>query len=470
MTLEYQILFYGLFAFALWAFVLWRGLRTPMSWAAPTVLFAGGMLIFYIVPSIYWVFRPWNYNLPIYQEGLPILMLSEILMAVPFLWAQIVGRPLSVSVGGALTNKVDARVGGQGAWLYFIPVALGIAWRWHLLTIGYQSRLRDVESEFLGSQELGYLVGNISYYYPMCYYVLILLGNKLQRRLGFAVWAFDGFIRLISLHRYEILIYLLRSAVFIILIGWKFSARHKIFLSLAMVATITIVGGAATFAPDATSGGRAYLTPTQVMGVLGDSAGSYSAAEDDISDTIWRAVDDTMFRLYEARSASAVMASVPAIIPYYYGATFLDVLYSLIPRIIWKEKPDLTETHEITVTVMPGDLGINPLGGIAELYLNYGYPCVLFGGLICCLICRRMEESFLLSPRLSGAVICLYPILAELFISQSFNFSQRLSEGVRGVLVYYLLGASITLFLGKAARRTVREQQESLGYVNAQRI
>lgn len=401
-------------------------------------LFAAGLLLFYIIPSLYWQFRPWSYIVPPYFEGLPLVLASAGILGLPFLWDALIGTGRKRV--GQPKRPFRTVVFGEGLWVFLLPVLVGIGWRIYLLTMGWQARLAREMPALLGSRSLALIVQNFSYYYAACYFALVAFGNKTQRRVGVAFWVMDGFFQLSLLHRYAILLFALRSAVFATLLGLKLTRRHWIGFGVFVALVITIIGRSHSFAYGRVAGDRAFLTVPQVIRILYDAGVSYAHSD---ANVLMRSMDDTMFRLYEARSASAVMMNVPDVIPYFYGKTFLHVFYAVVPRYFWPGKPSLNEIHQVTHRVMPNDSGLNPAGILAELYMNYGFSVVLLGGIVSLLLCRWSERILTRQLTRKGGIdpawLCTYPLMVELWFFASFNFTQRLCEGIRWVLVLALI-------------------------------
>lgn len=451
-----EILTLGVFSLAVWLCVVrWEG-RNQFGWASPGSLFALGLIAFYILPPIYWQFRTWTYWIPSYFEGLPRVLVSSIVLSTGF-----------VAYGLFSHGQQALRLPEKGAFgprigLFLIPSVLGILWRVNLLQHGFQGRLAQQAPELFGSEALAYLMSNISYYYPIGYFALVGMGTPLQRRLGMGFWAFDGLFQLILLHRYELLIFMFRSLVFTRIAGWRIAPWRLATVAAGAVAAISIIGQAHQLANvTAATAGQTYLSVRQVADVLADTSARYlsgniatttSSVE---GNAALRSLDDAMFRLYDARSASAVMEAVPDILPYYGGRTFLHIFYALIPRFFWPEKPNLAEIHYVTTMVMPGDSGINPTGTLAEFYLNYGLVAVFLGGVVCWLIVRWHTSNLSAKGVISPTVLCTYPIIAELYFASNLNFTQRVCEGLRfGLVAAAVYGAFQLIRPNRANRAT----------------
>lgn len=195
-------------------------------------------------------------------------------------------------------------------------------------------------------------------------------------------------------------------------------------------------------------GGRPYLSPPEVLKALKESSIQYAKGDvwgEAISpeaNPLLRSLDDAMFRLYDARSASAVMMNVGGVVPYYYGRTLNHILYVFIPRYLWPEKPHLDDIHKVSALVMYPEYG-NPVGTVAELYMNFGLVAVLVGGFGALLLCRWGEWSLSRPDGISPTLLCMYPILSELYIFASYNFTQRICEAIRGLAVMAMIGLAI---------------------------
>lgn len=453
-----DIFLLGIISIAVWGFVWYRSYRSsPLRWASPTCLFASGLLLFYIIPPLYWQFRPWNYSVPPYFEGLSLVLGSAGLVGLPF----FLGALLSV---GQKRNsqpifQLRTEKFGRRLWVFLLPVLIGVWWRIYLLTLGHQARLSRKIPSLLGSESLALIVGNFSYYYAPCYFILVAFGNRRQRQVGIILWVMDGLFQIFLLHRYWIFLFILRSLIFVTLLGVKVRLRHWIVVGLFGVFVMAVIGQSHILTYDRVTDERSFLTIPKVAGVLQETSAGYArgvfqgGSSSDETNVLLRALDDTMYRLYDARSASAVMINVPDVIPYFYGKTLIHVFYSLVPRYFWPGKPSLIEIHKVTTWVMPNDSGWNPTGTLAEFYMNYGFLAVLIGGIACFFLCRGFDRLVKRKLIISPAWLCIYPILAEQFLFASSNFTRRICESIRGLVVLAL----IALLLSFAKRRVRRK-------------
>lgn len=460
-----EIILTGLMALAVWGWVWRRSLKGPLSWCSPTALFAAGIMVIYIVPSLYWQSRPWPYYVPPYFEGIPLVMVGAFILGLPFVFDDLVKR-------GQIRPRVQiaaARPGdfNQLLWCLVIPVFLGMALRIYLLGIGWQARLAREVFTIAGSASLGLIVMNIIAYYPVCYFGLTAFGTRDQRAVGKTFWVLDGGLMLWTLHRYELLTYLLHSLVFLKLQGWRPKARHGLLGGCAIVLILVVIGQVPQLTVEKLSSQQVYLDPLQTLDVVVEAFRTISRGDELFGmqghllaeNPVSRTLDDAMFRLYDARSAAAVMSNVLETIPYFYGETFLHILYVFVPRYFWENKPQLDEIHKITTWVMPGDMGINPLGTIGEFYVNFGFSGVLLGGLVY-LILFRVLENHLTKRKLGPAWLCGYPMMSQWIFHVSTNFTRQVCEGLRTLLV---IGMIALIFWVAARPRRETPPQVPLG-------
>ena len=445
-----DIIFIGVIASIIWIFVWYRAFcRSPLGWSSPTSLFATGLLAFYIVPSLYWQFRSWNYIEPPYFDGLHLVLGGAVILGLPFIYVEFLLKKRRKISRPEL--QLPRKKFYELLWVLVIPVLIGMGWRIYLVTLGWQGRLEREIPSVLGSESLALIIYNFYCYFAACYFGLVAFGNKAQRRAGIGLWAVDFVFELFLLHRYWILLFMLRSAVFATLLGWKPKLRQWAVLGLFFLFVMAVVGKINILSYSTISGNRSFMSPMEAWNVLRGTTTTYYAGgfkgwdSSSANNALMRVVDDTMYRLYDARSASAVMISVPDTIPYFYGETFIHVFYSLVPRFFWPDKPDLIEINRVTALVMPSGFGSKPTGTIAEFYMNYGFLCVLLGGLASLFFCRWGESILIRGSNISPVWLIMYPLLAEQFLLANHNFTERLSEGIRCLVVLALLAVILRL-------------------------
>ncbi|MFA4902761.1 MAG: hypothetical protein WC600_08450 [Desulfobaccales bacterium] len=332
----------------------------------------------------------------------------------------------------------------------FIPLGAGILLRIYLIvTLGWQGRLAHEAPSFLGSQELGLIMLNFTAYYPAIYFLLFALGNRFQRRIGASIWIFDGFFVVFQLSRTVIFRFIVISLIYLALLGRRISLKRWTVVGVAAILIMSFVSATQYVMGDVMSH-RMYLTPFEASRALEKGITSYLLGEvqeshvTSESNVFLMPLDDSMYRLYEARSASAVMSSFPQPNPYISGESFINIAYAIIPRYLWNDKPSLGSIHEITNMIMYPEIG-NPLGTLSELYINFGFLGVLFGSFVCLLICCKLEGIFSSTSPIRISWVAVYPFIAEQLIMASYNFSQRISEGIRALIVLLLIGLLLRL-------------------------
>ncbi|MFC1491388.1 hypothetical protein ACFLQ0_02225 [Nitrospinota bacterium] len=430
-------------ALIIWVFVFHHTMKSPMGWISPTGLFALGMNIFLIVPSMYWQIRPWVYPIPGYFEGQSIVMIASAIIGIPFFVHALLSDNSEFPVQKIMPRRVEF---GPGLWVMAIPVLVGLYWHTYLITLGHQARLQRIAPD----ATLDLVLGNLAFYFQACYFALFAFGNRAQRRAAVIIWVMDGFMQLYSLHRYFTLLFLLRSFVFINITGKTLRLRHFFAVGVAVVLVVSIIGRVSGLAWEEIEGSsKRFLSPYQAATLVGKAGSIFLSGEKHHMDeslhdqsAFFKTLDNAFFRLYEARSTGAVMSAVPELIPYRYFEPFEHVFYSFIPRYFWPGKPKLSEINRLTEVVMEKDWGLNPVTTLGELYVSYGYFAIFLGGIISFFVCHFVEWFFLNPRGASPAMFVTYPsVFAVLFFAANDNFTRRYTEGLRGIFIIGMIGA-----------------------------
>ncbi|MDD5697537.1 MAG: hypothetical protein PHH77_02875 [Victivallaceae bacterium] len=450
--MRFEIFFYAVFAAGIWGFIWHQAVcKSPWGFVSPKSLLVFGIFFYYIIPSLYWSFRSWQYYVPPYFEGLPLVLGNVIIFGLPFLAYAMFGKKKARPPEDKITSlKLQY---SAGLWLLAVPAAAGILIRIYFIQSGWIARLGREFPILFGSQNFTMILANFTYYIACTCFIFILFGNKTLRRSGWILWGVEGLLRLLTFQRKGIVRFVFLSFVLGIIKGGKITVAKAAGLAGIVLLVLSILGAAQHLVfHRIQESGRQYMTLEDTISVLWSGAEEYSSNTiqgkhiSEERNFLLRSLDDALYRMYDARSASAVMAAIPELLPFSYGATFLNVLYTFIPRYFWRNKPDMADVHHITNEIMYPERG-NPLGTIAEFYLSCGYVAVFFGGLVFLLICNGFD--FLLDYRknyLWPAIICSYPILSEQFVYASFNASQRICELLRGFIVVGMIAGVLWLF------------------------
>lgn len=114
---------------------------------------------------------------------------------------------------------------------------------------------------------------------------------------------------------------------------------------------------------------------------LGDNRKIAAIAARELSDNnatednrIGDRVQAVVNRQHGLDSLLLAMSTIPSVYPYAYGVELLNVPLTLVPRIVWPNKPSFTAGDYFSNAVVGGDtkLGSTGLFGIADGYLNFG--------------------------------------------------------------------------------------------------
>jgi hypothetical protein len=155
-------------------------------------------------------------------------------------------------------------------------------------------------------------------------------------------------------------------------------------------------------------------------------------------------------RVNEAATVAALRATVPSIIDYKYGQTYLPMVTWLIPRLIWPDKPTFQYFNEIgresglikydnyETAVVYTSLG--------ELYLNFGDVGVLLGMLAIGMLVRWLYQALIVGARNETAILA-YIVLIQVFWVVQEALGPAIGGAIRdlaaALLVLWVCGALI---------------------------
>ena len=115
-------------------------------------------------------------------------------------------------------------------------------------------------------------------------------------------------------------------------------------------------------------------------------SGRVTAWQNSFSNPQKRSGDEAIGRLSELSAVMHAVVVVPYRIDYMYGATYAQILYSPIPRLIWADKPDSRHEYSQRYSVIFGlqtDAGSEStafnLNPVVEGYWNFGWFGVALG-------------------------------------------------------------------------------------------
>lgn len=130
------------------------------------------------------------------------------------------------------------------------------------------------------------------------------------------------------------------------------------------------------------------LAETQSEVTVGDRLGSWQDAVSSkwsVADNVEENLDSSRSRMADLLPVAQVMEFVPDNVPYANGKPWMALPYSLIPRAIWPNKPDLTQMTNGEYALAFNRLSDTQvkvtafnLPQLADGYWNFGWPGVVF--------------------------------------------------------------------------------------------
>jgi hypothetical protein len=160
----------------------------------------------------------------------------------------------------------------------------------------------------------------------------------------------------------------------------------------------------------------------------------------------------TTGRLYGLDTLVVARALTPNTHPYLGGSTYARLPASLVPRVLWPGKPELSFANEFADDYWgrstANDQSAQPVGVVGELYINWGVPAV-FVGMFMLGFGYRLWYSWL-ARRWSPLAIALYvvsvPTMVQIEGDAVFLFRTGLNRVIVALVCLVLLGWALSLF------------------------
>jgi O-antigen polysaccharide polymerase Wzy len=99
---------------------------------------------------------------------------------------------------------------------------------------------------------------------------------------------------------------------------------------------------------------------------------------------------------------AGVASAVPAQLPYLHGTSYLEVAAFLVPRALWKGKPQGAISN-LTAAIDPGNSGL-AFPEFGEMYANFGLPGVMAGSLLLGALIELLARRFARSTSIRESV------------------------------------------------------------------
>jgi hypothetical protein len=136
----------------------------------------------------------------------------------------------------------------------------------------------------------------------------------------------------------------------------------------------------------------------------------------DLESYVRTGIQSTTARLDALGVLTVILRETPERVPFQGGWTIGYVALSYVPRLLWANKPQMTQGDWVSQTYgsasdLQTDVGPSWVG---EFYFNWGYAGVVLGMIVMGFLCRLLQERFFLwngpIPALLAAVVALYSV------------------------------------------------------------
>lgn len=395
---------------------------------SPFVISLFGIFLFYIFPVFYWLFFKWPYEQLSYYDGYLEVQSAITLFLLPIL---IFAKKIHLEIPRFIFYVSNTT--SFFALLLSLIVVLNAYYETFIL--GNQGRLDFVMYE---ADSTNYFFANILKDYGTFFFFLLLLSRKnIYIRLGYFLLISYSAAVILSFHRFAILITLFQIFIFFIFLN-KIKIPPLKLLLYSVIGIFLIVGIVGRFGLEAISyvanNGLSNGKSINFYDIIQISKQLVSNFNLNNGPTLW---DDVFLRLNQSRSAAAVIHNYSISHNFLYGSTFLSLIFFFIPRFILPSKPNMAETHAITVDFMGSDFGgVNPLGSIAECYINYGFYGIFFLSSLFCIFIRLI--IIYINRIKLNSFLAFYPYIAFMMFAFDLNLSQRIVQISKGILVFFL--------------------------------
>jgi hypothetical protein len=158
----------------------------------------------------------------------------------------------------------------------------------------------------------------------------------------------------------------------------------------------------------------------------------------------------TMRRLNEISTMVAVQTTTPTVVPYWQGATYVDLYWSLIPRFLYPDKPGKVLGQDFghrygLLDKFDKSTSYN-LPQVVEFYANFGVWGVAIGMLLLG-VAQRVLYHILTAPDADASI----PLLATIILAHCCNIESDLSAVYGGLFLNII--AIIAILAVLRARR-----------------
>lgn len=396
-------------------------------------LFGGIYAVTYAVPVFLlesFEFKEWTFPHPLVEKGLLSILAGLVSLLAAAYWTALFKKDrliprFSLILDAEKTKPLLILLGLIGLIATYYPIAANI------------QEGQELPQVPLVLQQIVFLVANLSLLSISMMFVF-----QLQGRLGtfykIILWGLflplQIFLDLSTGTAYRVL----RDIAPLTMIYWGTKRRipwAAILIGLALF--VLIRGNSVEF--------RGLTLDPEYQGIsVFERSGLFITviAENTREGGVMDAYERTRDRVSHLNTLVDVMEQTPRVVPYWHGETYLTLLTSIIPRVLWPDKP--TKTVGQSFGHRYGRIGEEDIATsenlpqMVEMYANFGLPGIIIGMFLMGLI-YRVIYLMLNHPAAGEGCLAVSVVIFTYLLNIESDFSLTFGAVIQQILILYLL-------------------------------
>jgi hypothetical protein len=161
--------------------------------------------------------------------------------------------------------------------------------------------------------------------------------------------------------------------------------------------------------------------------------------------------------------ASVIVRDCPSRVPFQGGWTLAQIPMSYIPRLVWKDKPNMTSGGWVTEHFAGGPGVMSSTGStwVGELWFNFGWPGIVIGMLVMGIFCRTLYEVLFKPPAVISAQLMSVIVLFAVPPTMAAALISTVNSVVFGAMPVVITHVAIRLMSGTLRPATAGDQESA---------